>query len=191
MFEFLTEMHPGWVALIIFFLRIVDVSLGTLRTITVVQGRIRISVVLGFLEVLIWITAVSQVIVSVREQPLVILGWAAGFAAGNAVGIWLEKRLALGTLLVEMISAINPDGIAQELRKRGQRLTTFEGRGRDGKVTMIYAILPRKQLAETLEIARRLDPEVFWGVAQVRDWSMNLPGPLPHATGWRSVLKKK
>jgi len=68
-----------------FGIRIVNVSIGTLRTITVVQGRLKLSVVLGFFEVLIWITALSQVLVGASTNPVLILAYAGGFAGGNAV----------------------------------------------------------------------------------------------------------
>ena len=96
---------PVWaLAACIFLLRVADVSLGTVRTIVVVHGRIRLSVLLGFVEVLVWITAVSQVILRLRESPVLVVAYAAGFATGNAVGILLERRLALGHCVVRMIS---------------------------------------------------------------------------------------
>jgi len=190
-FEALAGLHPAVLAAAIFLLRIVDVSMGTLRTITVVQGRTKISVVLGFLEVLIWITAVSQVIASVKDNPVVILGWAGGFATGNAVGIWLEKRLAMGSVVVSMISSANAEHIASSLRGMGRRLTTFPGQGRDGPVTMIYAIVPRRDLPAVLQTAKGMDPDVFWVVETLREWSTNMPHALPHPTGWRAVFKKK
>ena len=90
---FVTDL-PAWaLAGTIFLLRIIDVSLGTMRTITVVNGRLRLSVALGFFEVLVWVTAVSQVILRLRDHPILVLAYAAGFAAGNAVGILLERKL--------------------------------------------------------------------------------------------------
>ena len=102
----LLENLPVWLlAVVVFSLRIVDVSLGTVRTIAVVQGWIKLSVVLGFFELLIWIAAVSQVIARVKEQPILMLAFAGGFAAGNAAGILLERVLALGTCVVRIVSA--------------------------------------------------------------------------------------
>jgi len=70
--------------------RILDVSLGTLRTVSVVRGRVVLAAVLGFFEVTIWVVAVSKVITSF-DNPFNVLGYATGFALGNAVGILIER----------------------------------------------------------------------------------------------------
>lgn len=189
--EFILEMSPWLMALVIFALRIVDVSIGTLRTIFVVQGRLKASVFLGFVEVLIWITAISQIIVAVKDNPVVILGWALGFAAGNALGMLIERKLALGKVMIQLISPKAGPKIAEGLRCAGRRLTTFSGEGLHGPVTMILAICDRKELPRILAAARQEDPEVFYAVEPVREASAGLGRPLPHATGWRAVFKKK
>ena len=188
---FLTHL-PAWaLAALIFSIRIVDVSIGTLRTISVVQGRLKLSVLLGFFEVLIWITALSQVIVRVSTNPILVVAYAGGFATGNAVGIALERGLALGAAVIRIISAAAGPEIARQLRQRGQRVTTFEGEGRDGPVTMIYAICRRRELSKILEIARAADANLFFSIEPVQQWRDAFPNPLPHATGWRASFKKK
>lgn len=96
-------------AVLIFALRIVDVSLGTLRTLSVVRGRVRASMIFGFVEVLVWSLAITQVFVGKAPMP-VLIGYAAGYAAGNAVGIYLEQRFArrrvVFTLLTGETSAV-------------------------------------------------------------------------------------
>ena len=80
--------------ILIFAARIVDVSLGTIRTICVVNGRRHVALVLGFFEILVWIFAVSKVIGDL-QHPVLAVAYALGFATGNFVGITIEKRLAL------------------------------------------------------------------------------------------------
>ena len=91
------EFSTLLLGLLIFLARVVDVSLGTIRTIVIVQGKTLVAFVLGFIEVLIWITVVSQVIVSVRSTWYLVLPYAAGFAVGNFVGIMLERWIGMGT----------------------------------------------------------------------------------------------
>ena len=99
-----------------------------MRTIVVVNGRVTLSVALGFVEVLIWITAVSQVILRLRESPVLILAYAGGFAAGNAVGIVLERRLALGQCVVRLISS-EGEKVARILSSVGQVRGVFPSEG--------------------------------------------------------------
>jgi uncharacterized protein YebE (UPF0316 family) len=187
----LTDLPPWGLAILIFAIRIVDVSIGTLRTISVVQGRLALSVVLGFFEVTIWIAALSQVLIGASTQPLLILAYAGGFAGGNAVGILLERTLALGAVVVRIISTQAGSEIAEALRQVGQRVTTFHGQGRDGPVVLVYVTCRRRDLARLLEIARSVDPNIFYAVEPVERWAQGLPQPLPQATGWRAVFKKK
>ncbi len=110
-----------------------DVSLGTLRTISVVHGRTRVSVVLGFFEVLVWVTAVSQVITRLDESPWLAVAYAGGFAAGNAVGIALEKRLKLGSVVVRIITAHQGRRDRRLPQGCGQTVTTFAARATPGR----------------------------------------------------------
>ncbi len=180
---------PTWgLAALIFSLRVVDVSMGTLRTLAVVQGRLQLSVVLGFFEVLVWVTAIAQVIPRLQTDPLVGLAYAAGFATGNAVGILLERRLAFGEVSVNIISPRAGEAVAQHLRRSGQRLTTFEGGGIEGPVTMIYTTTSRRGLRWLLDQARTIDPHIFYTVEPLREGgSSTARQPLPRATGWRGL----
>jgi uncharacterized protein YebE (UPF0316 family) len=189
--DFLNDLPVIVLALTIFVFRIVDVSLGTMRTISVVQGMIKLSVILGFFEVLVWITAVSQVIVGIKNSPLLLLAYASGYAAGNAAGILLERRLALGAVVVRIISPRSGYDIADTLRAKQWGLTIFQGEGREGPVYMIYMTCLRKELPQVLDIAREIDPGIFYSVETAREWNRDLNPPSPPATGWRGLLQRK
>ncbi|MCU0611438.1 MAG: DUF5698 domain-containing protein [Candidatus Eisenbacteria bacterium] len=185
-----TQGWPVWgLAIAVFLLRIVDVSLGTVRTIAVVHGRIKMSVLLGFVEVLIWITVVSQVIVRVKDDPLLLLAYACGFAAGNASGIWLERKLAFGYMVVRIISEEYGKAITDKLTSMNQPYTVFHGEGRTGPRTLIYVMCARGDMGRIIEAACSIDPELFYSVEHASD-SSHL-SVLPHHTGWRAVFKKK
>jgi uncharacterized protein YebE (UPF0316 family) len=128
----LNDLPVLLVAGLIFSMRILDVSLGTIRTISVVVGRVRLSVFLGFCEVLVWITAISQVFLRVGEQPILVVAWAGGFATGNAVGIAIERKLALGRCVVRMITR-NREAVARAVEPPGKVLATFASASADGR----------------------------------------------------------
>ena len=186
----LLDALPLWaLTFLIFALRIVDVSLGTLRTITTVRGRLEVSMMLGFIEVLIWVAVVSHVISRVDQQPVLILAYAAGFAAGNACGILLERRFAGGTCVIRMITGERAEALADQLRARGQAVTTFEGRGVDGNRTLLFTTCRRAEVASLVDLMKAVAPGLFYTVERFThaEYAMPLPGP----TGWRAVLKKK
>ena len=187
--EYLTTLPPWAMALLIFALRIVDVSLGTLRTISVVQGRIKLSVLLGFFETFIWITAVAQVLLGVEKNPLLSLAYCAGFAAGNAVGIQIERKIAMGMIVVRMFSAQAGGAIATALSLKGWNPTTFQGSGSEGPNTMIFVISPRRDATHLLETARAVDPHVYYSVDLVREYHGGATAGLSTPADWRAIFR--
>jgi uncharacterized protein YebE (UPF0316 family) len=187
--EFLNALPIWGIALLIFLLRILDVSVGTLRTITVVQGRVGTAMILGFFEVLVWVTAISQVVLHLPERSILALAYAGGFAAGNACGIMLDRYLAVGSCVVRMITGVEGDKLAGRLRELGRIVTTFSGQGHDGPRTLLFTACPRRELETIVAVAREVDPGLFYTVE--RFTRADHGTPLPHPTGWRAVLKKK
>lgn len=175
-------------SLLIILARIGDVSLGTVRTVAVINGRRWLSWVLGFFEVLVWIVVVSQVIQTINESPLYPIAYALGFATGNFIGITIENHVAYGEQVARIFSR-RGTAIAAVLRERGFRVTEFQGRGRDGPVDMLFLETRRKTMPEAIAAVRDLDPECFYVVDDVRIASARYAEQQPG--GWRSVLKRK
>ena len=186
---------PMWLlCLLVFVFRVCDVTLGTMRTLSIVKGHIAVSVVLGFFEVMIWIVAVSQVIVRLHESWWLALAWAGGFATGNAVGIVVERKLALGTSVVRILSAEHGEEIATTLRSQGHPASTFVGEGPHGPVSLVYAMAPRRLAKDMVRSARRIDPDLLYVSEPAHESNGGVQlrlRPVPHATGWRAVFKKK
>lgn len=189
--DILSTLHPVAAALLIFLLRIIDVSLGTLRTISVVQGRIKLSVVLGFFETFIWLTAVAQALLGVEKNPLLIVAYCAGFAAGNAVGIQIERKIAMGIVVIRMFSSQAGGAIASALTLAGWRPTTFQGIGAEGPNTMIFVIAPRRQTGALLETARATDPHVYYSVDLVREYHGDATAALSTPADWRAIFRMR
>ncbi len=104
---------------IIFVARVCDVSIGTLRTIITVQGRTVIAFFLALFEITIWILVASKVINQIHDQPILVVFYAFGFATGNVVGILVERKLALGILILKVITRTAGKEISESLRKKG------------------------------------------------------------------------
>ena len=100
----------------IFILRLIDQSLGTLRTLYVNKGKPLFGALLGFVESGIWIIAISQVIRDLND-PFLAIGYALGFAAGTIVGSYIESSIAIGDVVVRIFSPKDADSqkVAAEL----------------------------------------------------------------------------
>jgi uncharacterized protein YebE (UPF0316 family) len=175
----------------IFFARICDVSLGTIRTIATVQGRTKIAFMLGFFEISIWITVVSTVVRKIATAPLLGLFYALGYATGNAVGILLERKMAFGFLVLRVFTRTAGKSMTDRLREYGQRVTTFLGEGMHGPVTELYIVTRRRDLKWILQIIKEEDSEAFYTTEYARDVSKVLRPTLQPRTGWRAITKKK
>jgi uncharacterized protein YebE (UPF0316 family) len=161
----------NWIlTLLIFLSRIFDVSLGTLRIIFIGKGRRVLAPLLGFVEVFIWIVVVSQIIQNVSNL-VGYLAYAGGFAAGNFVGLWIENRLALGTMMVRVIVAIEPEALVNVLKEAGHGVTSFPAEGASGPVRVIYTVVQRKELADVIRLIQVNHPHAFYTVEEVRQVS--------------------
>lgn len=148
-----------YTSLLIFAARLVDVSLGTLRYSSVVQGRKYAACLFGFFEVLLWITVVSKVVTHL-SSPIYSIAFALGFASGQIVGISVEQWLGHGARILRIFTRCGTD-LANELRKQGKAVSMFKGEGRDGPVDMIFLECRRKNVHSVLDIAKNLDPKCF------------------------------
>lgn len=156
-----------WGPILIFFLRIVDVSLDTIRVLLAMRGMRYVVPFVAFVQVLIWIFAVGTAIRNL-ESPLHILGYAAGYATGNFVGLWLDEKLAFGLATVRIISRHGGVELAEALRDHGFGVTEFSGHGRDGTVEVVYTVIRRSQVGLVHKEVDRWDPDAFVTIEEPR-----------------------
>ena len=157
-----------WVILpaLIFLARIVDVSLQTIRIISISRGIRWLAPLVGFFEVLIWLLAIGQIMKTV-SHPVAYIAYAAGFATGTAIGQTLERRLTLGTVIVRVITPDDGPGLCQKLRDLGFGFTAIPGRGAEGPVETIFTVVRRQHLQQVLAVIRETLPEAFYSIEEV------------------------
>jgi len=165
--EFLLS-PAAWIgALTIFAMRVGDMSLDTLRLLFVMRGRKGIAWVLGFFEAVIYVLAITSVL-SQLNNPLNVIGYAAGFATGNVVGMLIEEKLAIGHIHLRIVSPRLGVSMAQELRIEGYAVTEISARGKDGMVSMLSVSVLRKDVAHVEALVHEKDPEAFMTSEDVR-----------------------
>ena len=177
MFAFLLSPSAWLGALLIFGLRVTDMSLDTLRMLFVVRGRKSIAWVLGFFQSAVFVIAITRVL-SNLGNPLTVLGYAAGFATGNVVGMLVEERLAVGHLQLQIVSRKHGPALAKALRDQGYGVTEISARGKDGTVRLLSASILRKDLGDARRIVRQTDEDAFITTEGVR--------PMGRSGFWRA-----
>lgn len=153
--------------LIIFFARIFDVSLGTIRIILIGKGYRRLAPVLGFLESFVWILAVSQIMKNLNNF-FYYLCYGLGYATGTYVGMYLESKLSLGQVIVRVIANIDSDSLIAALLNEGHNLTSVNGEGQFGRVKVIFMVMKRQRLNDAIRVIKNINPNAFYSVEDIR-----------------------
>ena len=155
--------------LIIFFARICDVSLGTLRIVFVSKGKKNIAPVLGFFELFIWIAVISELLKNAESSSLICyFAYAAGYACGNFIGMNIEERIAIGSQLIKVFSSKDVSGLQKNLNAAGFGTTIVDGDGSAGKVKILYLVINRKTGEQAKKMLTEFDPNIFYVIEDVR-----------------------
>ncbi|GEM_PF-95996 len=149
-----------WLPILIFFARIVDVSIGTTRMILVINGHRFIAAVLGFFEVIVWVLAVGGVIAFLSD-PVALIAYGLGFAVGTLVGMTIEEKIALGFRMIRVVNRDPSNQLAAKLREKDYRVTQVAGQGRDGAVEVVFLGVKRRCLRKALAEVEAIAPEAF------------------------------
>ncbi len=157
----------GLLPLLIFLARVCDVSIGTLRIIFVAKGKKNIAPILGFFEVLIWITAISRIMQNL-DNYLNYVFYAGGFATGNYIGMIIEERLAMGIQMIRVFTNENAQNLVQSLNSRGYGATSVQAHGAKEKIYLIYTIIQRNEMENVLNIINNFNPRAFYTIEDVK-----------------------
>lgn len=154
-------------ALFVFVMRVLDMSCDTLRVLFVVRGKKKLSWVLGFAQSAIFVVAISQVLTHL-DNPLTVIGYAAGFATGNVLGMYIEERLAIGHTSIRVVSSHRGTLVVEKLREAGFGVTEIPARGKDGMVTVLNLSIARKDVDRVDTIVLETDPDAFITTEDIR-----------------------
>jgi len=153
--------------LFIFFARVADMSMATFRILLLMRGRSLAASLIGFIESGLYIIALSEVIKRL-DHPLNMVFFAAGFAVGNYVGSFIEERIAVGYVNVQIISMEYYEKLQNRLREEGFGVTSVEGCGKDGLHQILHVLLKRRDLPKLMKMINTEDKKAFVSVIDTR-----------------------
>lgn len=146
--------------LFIFFARIIDVSLGTIRMILVIRGNKVPAACIGFFEILVYTVALGMVVGSL-DDPVKLIVFCLGFAMGVLLGSFIEERLALGYRGIQAIIDREDLHVVHELRDEGYPVTTWEAIGKAGPKLVLSIVVRRNMAALVADRIYEKDPDAF------------------------------
>ena len=166
MFDFV-DTYPWLLPVIIFFGRICDVTLGTLRIIFVSKGEKSKAPIVGFFEVFIWVVVISQIF-SHATNIFAYLAYAAGYATGNFVGIMVENKIGFGYQLFRIYTKRDGGELIKILNEKGIGSTWIKGTGAVSEVSIIESVVRRRSEKSIVEILQNFDPDTFYLIEDIR-----------------------
>ncbi len=164
--------------LMIFFARITDVTIGTIRIVMVSKGQKLVAPILGFFEVTIWLLAMSKIVQNI-DNWVAYVAYGAGFATGNYIGLIIEERLAMGIVQIQIITRKSADVLIVKLKEAGYGITYLEAQGAIERVGIIYSIIRRADVSKVIEIIRTYNPLAFYSIGDVKFVNKDIASPTP------------
>ncbi|WP_333805256.1 DUF2179 domain-containing protein [Sulfurospirillum sp.] len=155
------------IPVLIAFARITDVSIGTLRIIFVSKGLRLWAPILGFFEVSIWLMAISKVMANLTN-PINYIAYALGFSIGNYIGMFIENRLALGMVVVRIITKRDSHILVAALRALRYSVTVVDGEGNTGAVNIIFTVIKRSDIERVRSLIAFHNPQAVYSIEDVR-----------------------
>jgi len=166
----------AWILLplLIFFARVCDVSLGTIRIIFVSKGIKYLAPIVGFFEILIWLLAIGQIIQNLTNVYYYVF-YAGGFAIGNLVGIILEEKLSIGTVGIRIITRQDATNLIDAFKKSDFGITVVDAEGSKGRVKIIFTVVNRQNIQKVISLVKKYNPKAFYSIEDIRYVSEFLP----------------
>ena len=178
----LASYGPLLIPFFIFVAEMCVVTLSTLRTIFVARGMKGLAPVLGFFEVSTWLFAIGAVMKNLSDFRC-SLAFAGGFTLGNYLGILIEQKLALGSVVVRTITSKDATPLVERLRAADYGVTVLDGQGGTGPVEVVFTVVPRKELDNVLALIKQFDANMFYSVDSLQSAGAGV-SPLPRRRGW-------
>lgn len=154
--------------LLVFFAELCVVTISTIRIIFLSRGMKSLAAILGFFEITIWLFAIGQIMRNLSDVGC-YLGFAGGFTLGNYLGVLIEKKLAIGTLVVRIITHRNAAELIRALQAGSYGVTSLDAAGSTGPVKIIFTVIHRRELPHVAKLIRSVHPQAFYSVEEVQE----------------------
>lgn len=145
----------------IFFARLIDVSLGTFRTINTVKGRDLAASLIGIVEITVWFLVVKEALNTDNNSIWIVFSYALGFSVGTYIGGKISKIFIKSNLEVQVVLSNKNDKIVEKIREEGYGVTVIEVKGNNDSKYMLYIQIRNNSLEKLKNIVRKLDNKAF------------------------------
>lgn len=145
----------------IFLARLIDVSLGTFRTINTVKGKDLIASLIGLVEITVWFLVVKEALNTTNNSIFIVIAYSLGFSVGTYIGGKISKLFIKSNLEVQLILSNKDDNIIKKIREAGYGVTAIEVKGTKNDKYMLYIQIRHNTLESLKKLVRKLDNKAF------------------------------
>lgn len=147
----------------IFFVRIIDVSLGTVRTLITVKGRTLLASMVGFIEVFVWFVIVKEALNTTETSLWIAIAYSLGFATGTYIGGYLSDRFIKGNFGVQVVTSNNNHKLIDILRNEGYAVSVIDVKGQDkaNEKYMLFIEIQKNNFEHLKKLIHSIDKKAF------------------------------
>lgn len=147
----------------IFFVRIIDVSLGTVRTLITVKGRTLLASMVGFIEIFVWFVIVKEALNTTETSLWIAIAYSLGFATGTYIGGYLSDRFIKGNFGVQVVTSNNNHKLIDVLRSEGYAVSVIDVKGQDkaNEKYMLFIEIQKNNFEHLKRLIHSIDKKAF------------------------------
>jgi uncharacterized protein YebE (UPF0316 family) len=147
----------------IFLCRIMDVSMGTFRTMLTVKGKNLLAALTGFCEVFLWYVIVRDALTGDAPVIATAIAYAGGYATGTFVGGLISSKLIRGHVAVHVITSRQDPAMLSAIRQAGYAITVLDAKGSEyaPEKYMIIADVDKTLRKDYENLVKSLDKDAF------------------------------
>lgn len=147
----------------IFFVRIIDVSLGTVRTLITVKGRTLLASMVGFVEIFVWFVIVKEALNTTETSLWIAIAYSLGFATGTYIGGYLSDRFIKGNFSVQVVTSGHNHQLLEMIRKEGYGVSVIDVKGQDHtkEKYMLFIEIKKNNFEHLKKLIHSIDPKAF------------------------------
>lgn len=163
-------MELFFLCLKIFFARILDVSIGTVRTMLMVKGKTLIMAILAFIEVFIWFIVAREALITNVKSIFIPIAYSLGYATGTFLGSFISNNFIKGIVGVQVVIEKGNERLLKAVRKHGYAVSVIDLKDdlNGNKRDMLYFQINNKNLKKLIALIKKYDDRAFIVVSDTK-----------------------
>lgn len=152
----------------IFFVRILDVSIGTIRTIITVKGKSLIASIVGFFEIFIWFIIVREALNTDINSIWIAISYSLGFATGTYIGSFISNKFINSNCGVQIVTSNQK--LIHIIRNNGFGVTVVEATHENNNQEnyVLFVETTNKSIKKLKEIVNSYEDKIFMVITETK-----------------------